>query len=525
MILADTKERSEMLFRSITQCHLNMPDAIRMATIPNAERRQLTFDHPTGSSKITTLSAGSNMPGIGRAVDNLHMSEIPFWDQAGKVWNGILPAVMNRKEACIIMESTPAEMSEPSSSWYKDMCAEARKGTGRWQFVFAPFYSSLLCERPWNKSWTLEKEELELLERFGPRGGEPESAPKQWQYLTLENLAFRRATLEHDPRIRRNPNLFKVFFPTDPITCWTAVGGAAIPAHALEKHLLRPVVPWRPKDGRYQEYKDPVPGAVYVIGADPAGWSGNDHAAFQVLEVWADRVVQAATYSTNLDDPTTVARRLCDVAESYNDAMVVVENNGVGVGTLEILRLANQSGGTILRDEYGNERRYHVKNLYYHQLAGRADTRPGIPAGVNTNAEGMACLVDMLLDSLIVHDEETLDQLQSYKRDREVVASDRWQIVNPEQVMTGRREKHHWDRVSALIWACYGAKRAPQRYRPKSEAEIEKEYAEAEEKAKVGLTHNQMEALRKEAKRKKRGQTTALKRSDYGGRSKYKRST
>ena len=71
------------------------------------------------------------------------------------------------------MESTPAELHKPSSEWYRDMCAEARKGLGRWQFLFAPYYSSMLNERPWDPRSCLTVEELRLLDRYGPQRSRP----------------------------------------------------------------------------------------------------------------------------------------------------------------------------------------------------------------------------------------------------------------------------------------------------------------------------------------------------------------
>jgi hypothetical protein len=377
-------------------------------------------------------------------------SEVPFWANAAEVWNGLFPAFINRREAAILAESTPAPMHHPSAEWYRNLCAEARQGKGRWLFCFVPFYQSRLNERRWGKDWTLTSEEIRLLERFG---GPRESAPGA-QYLTLENLAFRREVMDNDPEIRRNPELFRVFYPTDPITCWQQAGGAAIPNHALERHQQKVLVPW-PTGARYQRYVEPKEGAIYVIGADPAGWMGGDNAAFQVLELWEDRWEQCAVFSSNEIDPTEFAALLVKEARDFNDATVIVENNGVGMGTLAILMQAYRNGD--------------LRNLHFSQRG--VEAKPGIAASKQSINKALGLLIDALMDRLVLHDMETVDQLASYRHDKLVEESEVKGILSPGKTGRGRRPKHHWDRVSALLWAVFSAYDAPVKFRPRATKE------------------------------------------------------
>jgi hypothetical protein len=480
-VIADKRERSESLFRSILANHQNMPEDLRPPTIPNRESRQLTIDHPAGTSKLKTLSAESSNVGIGRSFDMLHLSELPFWGDAAGAYNGLYPALVNRAETTVIMESTPAQLSQPSAGWYRDMCMSARQRGGRYDFLFAPYYSSLLNERKWDSSWSLEPEEIRLMERFGPKNGQPASAPGEWRYLTLENLAFRRQVLRDDVEVRRYPELFKVFYPVDATSCWVSQGGGAIPSHVLEKHLDGLLIPWTPTYG-YQEYEAPEAAAQYVIGVDPAGLGGGDQASIQVLKVYAEEWTQVACFASNSYDPLYVARLICDLAERYNDATVIVENNGAGLATVLALQEANSRDGRIFRDEKGMEKRYHVRNLYYHKLAGKARERPGIPATSKSKGESLNYLIDALMETLVLRDTLTVEQLQSYNRDSETQASEKWGILNPTRTPKGRREKHHWDRVSALGWAVYAARNMPVRFRKKTPEEMQQDVEDLEEK-------------------------------------------
>ena len=320
-IIADKKERAEDLFRAIDISYEYKPEEVKYPTIPNRESRQLTFTH---KGKIRTLAANQENVGIGRGASYLHMSEVPFWNDPADVWFKMGPAFRNRQNAVIVMESTPAPMSEPGAEWYRDMCAEARKGHGRLKFLFVPFYESKLNERIWKDGWRLDSTEMKLMEKYGPPTGMEPVSMSGAEYLTLENLAFRRRVMEEDKLIRRYPELFFVFYPVNSITCWQQPGGGAIPVHVLEKHLEANLVPWAPKDNMYMEYKKPNPDAVYVIGVDPAGFGSGDQASFQVLEVWEDEWVQVATFSSNQPNPPEVARYVLEAAKRYNNAEVVV---------------------------------------------------------------------------------------------------------------------------------------------------------------------------------------------------------
>ncbi len=211
-----------------------------------------------------------------------------------------------------------------------------------------------------------------------------------------------------------------------------------------------------------------------------AGFGSGDQASFQILEVWADEWRQVATFSSSEPDPPEVARYVLEAAKRYNDAEVVVENNGVGAGILSVLELASDYNGVVLVNPQGVERKYHLKNLYYHKR-GSVRATPGIPAGKRTNAEAMASMIDALMDKLILKDAETVEQLRSYRRDKELEDNEKFKLLKPGKVGRGRRSKHHWDRISALLWACLIARDLPVRYKPKTEEQLAAEKNEVEQ--------------------------------------------
>lgn len=463
VLITDKRERSATVFRYAALSLKSKPEAVAYPRMPSSKDvRHITWEH---GGKFQTIGANDDNPGIGLAADFLVLSELPFWNNPGDVWSQLGPAFRNRKNSMVLMESTPAPMSEPGAEWFKDMAEEAASGHSRMDYLFVPFYMSRLNERAWRPEWNLTNDEIRLLERFGPpTGHEPLSAPGA-NYMTLENLAFLRLLPVEDPKIKRNPELQWVWYPKDDVTCWLVVGSQAFPSHTLDRHEGTAIVEW-PKGGFYVEYDPPNPDALYVIGADPSGYGTGDPASFVVIEVWADEWRVVAEYETNQHDPVEFAYHLIKAAERYNHANVFVEANGVGAGPLSTLELASRSGGLEMTTPDGRRETLHIKNIFYRKI-GDLDGKPGVWSSRRTIDESMTAAVDALMDRLYIPSQELYRQLRSYRRDKEVALGETSRILDPETVGRKRRPKHHWDRVSAFLWACWGAKyHTPVRYKP-----------------------------------------------------------
>lgn len=447
--IADIRERADDLFRKTTLSYNHMVKhhpAYAPVSSPHQETRKRTY--PGIDSIYYTMSTQQGSVGIGRSPDFVHLSEAPFHRDLSDFLYKFLPAVRNRAEAVMVSETTPAPMSEPSAEAARELADLAMTGESRWVFHFTPYFASSLNEREWKHGEQLTDYEIGLLNRFGPKGSQRISGRGLTTHLTLENLAFRREVIKEDPVIRRYPELFDVFYPVDPLTCWTRSGGGVIPSHALERHQHGRLIPWNPGD-RIAVYREPRVGARYVIGVDPAGY-GSDHASFQVLEVWADKLIQCVEFSCPNITPTEFADTIADYAEKYNGAFIGVERNGVGVAVTERL--------TTLRAE---GRRF---SLYYKTMG------VGHPAGIysskTTNDQALACVIDELIDRLVIFSQSLVAQLGSYRNDKAVEDSEKFKLLNPGKLGQGRRGKHHWDRVSALGFACLMSREMPASARP-----------------------------------------------------------
>ena len=424
---ADTRWRADYLHKRVQYMHHRWPEDLRTPTVNSRETRQLTFDPRIGGTMVTR-SLETNASGIGQSPNSLHISEVPFATYAAEQWTMVQPSVINKREVRVILEATPAPADQPSVEFWKETCDAAKEGMGRWVYAFFPFWDGKLNQRPWPSDWHMTNEEVRLLEEYGPKG------------MTKENLAFRREMMDTDKDLRRNPDLFGVWYPMDDVKCWAGSSRSVIPQHALERHIKGILLP-KPRD--YVEFKGPRPGALYAIGVDPAGFAARDHASFQVLEIWEDKWEQVAHFSAHEGDPDRVADLLERTGKRYNNAYICVETNGVGVATFAALK------------------RKGYRNLFYE-----GPKKPGWTSTTQSVEESLGWLVDALLDKLVIRCEKTMSQLLSYKADKAIQQTAKQEQIRNGRPLKGRRARHHWDSVSALIFAVVAARRLPQNRRP-----------------------------------------------------------
>lgn len=78
-------------------------------------------------------------------------------------------------------------------------------------------------------------------------------------------------------------------------------------------------------------YEPPEEGHFYIIGADASKGIGQDFATIQVLKVISEKnVEQVATYANNKIDPYNFAQVVIEISKLYNEAPILLENNGEG---------------------------------------------------------------------------------------------------------------------------------------------------------------------------------------------------
>jgi hypothetical protein len=154
--------------------------------------------------------------------------------------------------------------------------------------------------------------------------------------------------------------------------------------------------------GRLRIWEKPKEGASYVIGADPAKGTGENFSTAQVLRidsVLPVKMAQVAVFHHNLTDVYSFADILTRLAKYYNQAYLMVENNGEGSAVVSRIWWDHEYEGLV---NSGSK----TKNLGIRSTGGeRKGTKPKA-----------ALLMKKLIEdgSLRIVDRRTLKELGSF---------------------------------------------------------------------------------------------------------------
>lgn len=118
---------------------------------------------------------------------------------------------------------------------------------------------------------------------------------------------------------------------------FTTSGDSLIPLLKLEeikdKYALKPIE----KQGQKEElwiWKEPEENHIYMVVADVARGDGEDYSGCIVFDI--DNMEQVCEYKGKIT-PKEYGNMLINIATKYNDAVLVVENTGVGWATIQVI--------------------------------------------------------------------------------------------------------------------------------------------------------------------------------------------
>lgn len=84
-------------------------------------------------------------------------------------------------------------------------------------------------------------------------------------------------------------------------------------------------------NGVFQIYEHPVPDALYILGIDSCEGTGMDYGVVQVLKINSEYDVdQVAMFRHNTIEVSKFSQICISISEFYNNAYMMIENNGVG---------------------------------------------------------------------------------------------------------------------------------------------------------------------------------------------------
>lgn len=341
LIIAHKEDASSNLFNMSKLFYEEMPDYLRpMKKASNA--KELIFENPTPNvndkqknpglrSKIKIDTAKNLGAGRSETIQNLHASEVAFWDNAEQVMLGLLQAVPDDPETMVIIESTPNGIG----GYFYDLWNNAVKGLNDFTPLFFAWFEHPEYKRPLPFSFELDEEEQEI---------------KQVYRLTDEQMVWRRWCIENN--CNGDKEMFKQEYPSSPEEAFLSSGtpvfdnqkvllrkkyleqfykdspplrGNIVYDYDDEKQLiLDDSIRFEPdKNGWLTVYEEPLIGYPYVIGGDIAE-GGIDLSVGQVRNntTWK----KAATWRAHTDTDLYAKQMYC-LGKWFNTALIGIETN------------------------------------------------------------------------------------------------------------------------------------------------------------------------------------------------------
>ncbi len=373
--------------------------------ISTSNRNEIAFPKMNSSFYIGT--AGAKKFGRGDTINNLHCSEIAFWNDPKTLTSGLYQAVPRNGE--ILEEST----GNGVGNYYHRRCRNAAEEIGRFRLHFfnwlnAPEYSVVLSEA----------ERESMLDNLKPEWEEPEL----FKYgLTLEQLAWRREKLEE---LDFDITEFKQEYPISLDECFQASGAGIF--HKINYAKDRD---WQKVDTNLYALKDHYdhPTSIYGMGVDVAAGVGRDRSVIEVVDLIRNE--QVAEWCADNIAPDYLAVKISELGQHFNKAFVTVESNNHGLTTLlELIKI------------YPNELIYSDKK----------DSDSIVNYGYRTTSKTKPIYIGFLrkdfVDGLVIHSPLLRDELGTF--------------VEHDSGKMGAQEGCFDDRVIALAICGIGVSKA-----------------------------------------------------------------
>lgn len=227
------------------------------------------------SNNSEVLAASTSSSSIrGLSLNVVFLDEFAFVHNANVFYTSTYPVITSGEDTKVIITSTP-------------------NGVGNM------FY----------KLWQGAIQNANSFKPFTIKWWEVPGRDEKWKIETIENtseLQFRQE--------------FEVDFIGSSLTLIASDTLLALQARA-------PIKEWQ--DTRY--YVEPKEGHTYIMTVDVSKGRGQDYSTFTVFDVTQPTFETVCVYRSNLISPLMFPEYIIRAAKSYNEALVIIENNDAGV--------------------------------------------------------------------------------------------------------------------------------------------------------------------------------------------------
>jgi len=280
-------------------------------------------EKPVASYRLYT--AGSPEAGRGTTPTIAHLSEVAFWQHDEKILAGLFQGISEAEGTEVILESTA---NGATGEFYR-LWRGALEGENEYTPIFLPWFVTHEYYRDPPETFERSSEEELLVEQYDLNDGQ---------------LYWRRLKIAEGGELK-----FRQEYPATPDEAFITAGSSVF---ALDKvSALEPVAPekkmrfdfnacmWEDSsEGNFHIWEYPNWDSNYIVAADVSLGVGQDYSAAVVMDT--ERKV-IGLFRDNHIDPSKFGDLLFYLGRYYNNALLTVESNSMGIATLSRLAQMN----------------------------------------------------------------------------------------------------------------------------------------------------------------------------------------
>jgi hypothetical protein len=375
VVMAHDAATSDALFSMSKDIHSNM-DSDFKPELSKSNAKEIIFVSRKENEKGEDIkelrgyrlyTAGSPEAGRGTTPTVAHLSEVAFWQYDDKILAGLFQGIPSVAGTEVILESTANGIS---GEFYR-MWKTAEKGENEYVPIFIPWYitdeyrNELVPEK-----FQLSEDEVEYMESYS---------------LDMPQMYWRRLKIGESGAVK-----FQQEYPATAEEAFVASGINIFDMGILNK--VETQIPLRISRMDYQSgqfeqnvhgelfiYKYPKFEGKFIVSGDVALGVGQDSSVATVMD--ADRNI-CAIYRDNRIDPTKYGDLLFYLGRYFNNALLCVESNSIGVATLARLDQMN------------------YPNIYYQTDIQKLSNEEGKRPGFRTTSATRPAIIGLLKNAI-----------------------------------------------------------------------------------------------------------------------------
>ena len=365
VVMAHDSATSDALFNMSRNIIDNMEDR---PTLQKSNAKEILFEHNKSGYRLYT--AGAKEAGRGTTPTIAHLSEVAFWQFDEQILAGLFQGISQENETEVILEST----ANGASGEFFRLFQGAMLGENEYVPIFLPWFITPEYRRKAPKGFERTDEEEELVEKYSL-----DNDQLYWRRLKIGESGERKFIQE---------------YPASAEQAFLVTGNSVFDQEIVNMYDVRTADYIRHfdydsnyfedhKGGHLELWKTPKFEDRFIIGADVALGVGQDYSTAVVMN--KEREI-CAVFRDNYVDPSVFGDILFYLGRYFNNALLAVESNSLGIATLNRLKQMN------------------YVNLYYQTKAANLKKDEGTKPGFRTTVSTKPMIIGNLKRAVEEHD-------------------------------------------------------------------------------------------------------------------------